>query len=174
MGPIRVGHRVFFAAFLQGVRESPRIFFMPATSVARWFDRLTGHLAGSTIRALMRTDPVRSRMRGFNAGGLEQAVWASVYATRWTDPKEAFRRADLAVRGFRLLRLDEAARMSREPEPELELAPNSVHLSYDEFVRWYPVALKLALRRPIGFQPPDEDACRAAYDRYQRSLADFY
>jgi len=98
----------------------------------------------------------------------EQAVWAAVYASFWDDPTEGIRRADLSVNGLRLASRDESV-----GSPELEIGGNSAFLSYEEFRAWYPIALKLATP-PAKYRKPTEDACHAAYDRYERSQSDFY
>jgi len=164
----RTGTVSLASSFLEGLRESPALFFGPAVAMWRWMGRIGARVSRRAPPTFRR--PIGASSRFGNALLLEQekAVWAAVYASFWDDPKEAIRRADLAVCGLRLAALEDAS-----PAPEFDLAPRGVVLSYKQFRAWYPVALELATPHS-RFRQPDEAACRDAYDRYQQSRGDFY
>jgi len=164
----RTGAGSFLLSFLDGLRESPAIFFGPAIAVFRWMGRIEARMSRRVPPSFRRPIKTKFRFRNALLQEPERSVWAAVYASYWDDPNEAIRRADLAVLGLRLAAWKEAS-----PAPELDLAPRGVALSYEKFRAWYPVALELATPRS-KFRPPDEAACREAYDRYQQSRGDFY
>ena len=164
----RTGTHSLASSFLEGLRESPALFFGPAIAMWRWMGRMEARLSRRAPPAFRGPLNVSSRFENALLLEPEKSVWAAVYASFWDDPKEAVRRADLAVLGLRLAALEESS-----AAPELDLAPRGVLLSYEKFRAWYPVALELATPRS-KFRQPDEAACRDAYDRYQQSRGDFY
>lgn len=102
--------------------------------------------------------------------GREQLVWASSYASLAGDPSKAIRWADQAVRQLRELDIDNG----RYSGPEYEAARHGPGLTFEEFITWYPVALKIAKKGVVTPNEISEAACQVAFQTYQRCATDFY
>lgn len=89
-------------SFVQGLRESPQVFFAPLVASLRWLGRIEARLSRSEPPRFRKAMTERTMFSWADLRDREQAVWAAVYASCWEDPEEAVRRADLAVKGLRL------------------------------------------------------------------------
>lgn len=82
---------------------------------------------------------------------------------------DSLRLAERAV-----LALHESGIDERALWPETELARTNTVVELEEFIPWYRVAAKSAFGRQMGFKPPTQEDCLAAYERYRRGRNDFY
>lgn len=100
----------------------------------------------------------------------EQLVWASSYASLASDPANAIRLADQAIRQLRELDIDN----ERYSGPEYEAARHGPGLTPEEFRAWYPIALKIAKKGVVKPNEITEASCQTAFQTYQRCASDFY
>lgn len=98
---------------------------------------------------------------------MEQVLWAAAYANAVGSPSVRARFADKAVGSLREL----DSKRDGTFGPEYEAARTNVMLEEPEFEAWYRVQAQIVGPSKIA---PTKSACLEAYERYQRSLGDFY
>lgn len=102
----------------------------------------------------------------------QQAVWAASFATthaRGCALAECLGTAERSVLALRDAEIDEGPL-----PPESELARANVGIDLDAFIPWYRVAAAAAFGHRPDFKAPTHEQCVAAFDRYQRSRADYF
>lgn len=95
----------FMTNVIEGLRESPRIFFAPLLAAVRWLGRIEARLSHSAPPAFGKPVAEPSTFAWNELSAREQYVWTAVFAASWDNPGEGIRRADLAVEGLRLSNL---------------------------------------------------------------------
>lgn len=114
--------------------------------------------------------------RWYEMSPREQFVWSAAFAAQTNANISAFDKAlnaDKAVTGLRSLNADDDG----APRPEYEIARAGLNISYAEFAPWYRIAVRMTRVGRAGFTGYEEVAdeeCREAFDRFSRSLSDFY
>lgn len=112
-----------------------------------------------------------ARMLGWHSlSEREKHVWAARYVSSSLPPVEAAEDADRYVLELRSLGIDEHGSSS----PEHEAAKGYSWMDYEEFLGWYPTAMKVKLLGKFQNADLSEQACRDAYEAYRRSASDFY
>ena len=101
---------------------------------------------------------------------MEQSVWATTLALRALEADGGVSAADAGVLRLRSLGVTRAHR----PEPEHEVARSNVYIEFDEFAGWYPVAYRLMHGKERGYQEPNDEQVKNAYEAYARSRTDYY
>lgn len=102
---------------------------------------------------------------------MEQQIWATVLALHWQDDDGGAAVADTCLQRLRELRITRDERL----EPEYEMAKAGLHMELAEFTGWYPVQHRLHFRYTPGrYIAPTADEIAAAYERFARSLGDFW
>lgn len=101
---------------------------------------------------------------------MEQAIWATTLALHAQEPDGGVGEADASVLRLRSIGLTR----SFQPEPEFEAARANLHIEYDEFIGWYPIAYRMRHGRERGYETPSIEQIKDAYERYGRGLCDYY
>lgn len=109
----------------------------------------------------------KMRLRWHEMSPREQLVWAVAYAQAFGVAGAVAFVADKAVLSLRALGID-----TEDPGPEYDLARTMLSIERDQFDPWYRVACQISKR---GLRhAASEEACAAAYERYQHARIDFY
>ena len=89
---------------------------------------------------------------------VEQAVWGTLLALHLHDDDGGLGAADAGLLRLRSLSVTRA----RRPEPEEEAAHLNIHMDFEEFVGWYPIAYKMMHKREKGLsgtEPTTDRGC---------------
>lgn len=102
---------------------------------------------------------------------MEQQIWATILAQHWQDDDAGVSVADACLQRLREVTITRDERL----EPEYEMAKAGLHMELAEFAVWYPIQHRLHLKYTPGpYVAPTREAIEAAYERFARSLCDFW